>query len=167
MEQDIPLIEADDPSESTRTRYPSGDGRLPALNKITMLRSEVVFMSEAKRGMSRMTVITGEERRRRWSDEDRDRILAAIAEPGAVIAEVARRADVCTSLVYKWRKEARRSVSAPGFARVVVDDAASGAATSPPDEIGPAAILVRLKDVRVGMHAPPAVIAATLKALRS
>jgi transposase len=126
-------------------------------------------MSEAKRGMSRMTVITGEERRRRWSDEDRNRILAAIAEPGAVIAEVARRADVCTSLVYKWRREARRLVNPSGFARVVVEDAASAAATSLPDEIGPAVILVRMKDaqVRIGMHAPPAVIAATLKALRS
>jgi len=28
-------------------------------------------------------VITGNERRRRWSDEHRARILAAIAEPGA------------------------------------------------------------------------------------
>jgi transposase-like protein len=51
--------------------------------------------------MSRMTLITGEERRRRWSGEARSRILAAIDEPGAVIAEVARREDVCTSLIYK------------------------------------------------------------------
>jgi transposase-like protein len=50
-----------------------------------------------------MTVISGAERRRRWSDEDRARILAATFEPGAVIAEVARREDVCTSLVFKWR----------------------------------------------------------------
>jgi len=38
-----------------------------------------------------MTLITGDERRRRWSEEDRTRILAAISEPGAVVAEVARR----------------------------------------------------------------------------
>ena len=114
-------------------------------------------------------MIAGEERRRRWSDEDRCRILAAINEPGAVIADVARRADVCTSLVYKWRRDARRAVSTPGFARVLVDDAASAASASPPDEIGPAVILVRMKDahVRIGMLAPPALIAATLKALRS
>ena len=126
-------------------------------------------MSEAKRGMGRMTLITGEERRRRWSVSDRDRILAAIDEPGAVIADVARRADVCTSLVYKWRRDARRAVSTPGFARVLVDDAASAASASPPDEIGPAVIVVRMKDahVRIGMNAPPALIAATLKALRS
>jgi len=45
--------------------------------------------------MGRMTLITGEERRRRWSNEARSRILAAIDEPGAVIADVARREDIC------------------------------------------------------------------------
>ena len=43
--------------------------------------------------MGRMTLITGSERRRRWSAEERAQILAAIAEPGAVVAEVARRAE--------------------------------------------------------------------------
>ena len=58
--------------------------------------------------MGRMTLITGGERRRRWSDEERAPILAAIKEPGAVVADVARRADICTSLVYHWRREARK-----------------------------------------------------------
>jgi hypothetical protein len=49
--------------------------------------------------------------------QERAQILAAIEEPGAVVAEVARRADVCTSLVYKWRREARSAVSASSFAR--------------------------------------------------
>jgi hypothetical protein len=38
-----------------------------------------------------MTLITGGERRRRWSSEDRTQIVAAIEEQGAVVAEVARR----------------------------------------------------------------------------
>jgi transposase len=62
-----------------------------------------------------MTLITGVERRRRWSSEERAQILAAIDEPGAVVADVARRADVCTSLVYKWRREARNAVNGPHF----------------------------------------------------
>jgi hypothetical protein len=33
-----------------------------------------------------MTLITGDERRRWWSEEDRGPILAAIEEPGAVAA---------------------------------------------------------------------------------
>jgi transposase len=72
--------------------------------------------------MGRMTLITGEERRRRWGNEARSRILAAIDEPGAVIAEVSRREDVCTSLIYKWRREARSTASISRFARVIVDD---------------------------------------------
>ena len=52
--------------------------------------------------MGRMTLITGDQRRLRWSEEERARILAEIEAPGAVVAEVARRSDICTSLVYKW-----------------------------------------------------------------
>ena len=122
--------------------------------------------------MSRMTLITGEERRRRWSGDARSRILAAIDEPGAVIAEVARREDVCTSLIYKLRREARSSASTSRFARVIVDDtlpAPAPAPSSPPNEPEPGVILVQMKDarVRIGANAPPALITATLKALRS
>ena len=114
-----------------------------------------------------MTLITGEERRRRWSGEARSRILAAIAEPGAVIAEVARCEDVCTSLIYKWRREARSAANTSRFARVIVEDTLP--APSPPNEPEPGVILVQMKDtrVRIGANAPPALITATLKALRS
>ena len=58
--------------------------------------------------MGQVTLISGRERRRHWSDEDRARILAAISAPGAVVAEIARREDICTSLLYRWRRDARR-----------------------------------------------------------
>jgi len=48
-----------------------------------------------------MSAIPGGERHRRWSEEDQTRILAAIAEPDAVVVDVARLEDICTSLVYK------------------------------------------------------------------
>jgi transposase len=117
--------------------------------------------------MGQMTLITGGERRRRWSAEERVRILAAIEEPGAVVAEVARRADVSTSLVYKWRREARSAASTSGFAQVIVEDAPQGPAHVSEPEL--AAILVEMKDarVRIGANASSALIAATLKALRS
>jgi transposase len=114
-----------------------------------------------------MTLITGGERRRRWNDGDRARILAAIAEPGAVIAEVARREEVCTSLIYKWRREAGSvaDASAPGFARVVVE----AQPRAPASEPEPSAIVVEMKEarIRIGGNASSALIAATLKALRS
>ncbi|MGB5083027.1 MAG: transposase [Methylocystis silviterrae] len=123
--------------------------------------------------MGRMTVITGGERRRRWSEEDRARILAAIAEPGAVVADVARREDICTSLVYKWRRAARREEGAStfGFSPVII--AAAPAPTMSRDLVAQDAasgvIEVELKDVRVriGAGASSSVIIATLKALRS
>ena len=117
--------------------------------------------------MGRMTLITGVERRRRWSLEERAQILAAIDEPGAVLADVARRADVCTSLVYKWRREARSAASEPSFASVIVEQPTPIPTPASGPEAG--AILVEMKDarIRIGANAPSALIAATLKALRS
>jgi len=115
-----------------------------------------------------MTLFTGGERRRRWSDEDQVRILAAIAEPGAVVADVARREDVCTSLVYKWCRAALgdQSTAACGFSPVIIE-------TAPPtlprsQGCGSGVVEVELKGVRVRISAdaPSVVIAATLKALR-
>ena len=120
--------------------------------------------------MGRMTLISGAERRRRWSEEDRARILAAISEPGAVIAEVARREDVCTSLVFKWRRELREAVEADasGFAPVVIEPAAAAPSSSTSSNSASAVIEVELKEARVRIHAdaPSSAIAAALKALR-
>ncbi len=122
--------------------------------------------------MGRMTLITGGERRRRWSKEDRARILAEIAEPGAVVAEVARRADVCTSLVYKWRREARRQERAAisGFSPVVIEAApalSSSLTAAKTEEAAPIVVEVCEARVRIGAGASSALIAATLKALRA
>ncbi|MBB4200921.1 hypothetical protein GGD83_004750 [Rhodoblastus sphagnicola] len=77
-------------------------------------------------------MISGAERRRRWSEEDRARIIAVLSEPGAAIAQVARREDVCTDLVFKWRREMREAVEAyaSGFARVVIEPAPAAAPSS-------------------------------------
>jgi transposase len=119
--------------------------------------------------MGRMTLITGDERRRRWSDEERARILASIDEPGAVVAEVARRADVCTSLVYKWRREARAAASTSGFAPVIVENPPQPPAPVLASEPELGVILVEMNGarIRIGANASSAMIAATLKALRS
>ncbi|MDX0489729.1 transposase [Sinorhizobium medicae] len=48
-------------------------------------------------------LLTGPERRRRWSLEDRAQILAEAFAPGAVVSEVERRFEVSTGLIYTWR----------------------------------------------------------------
>jgi transposase len=122
--------------------------------------------------MGQMTLLTGAERRRRWSEEARTRILDEIEQPGAVIAEVARRADICTSLIYKWRREALKAAGAgvAGFAPVVIEAGPPTSAPQPASKASePGVIVVEVKDarVRIGVNAPSALIAATLKALRS
>ena len=120
--------------------------------------------------MGRMTLMTGGERRRHWSQEERSRILAEIAEPGAVGWEVARRADGCTSLVFKWRREALRREAAPGFVPVVIEPAPAVSLSSAATKAEEAsAIVVEVRDarVRIGAGASPSLIAATLKALRA
>jgi transposase len=51
--------------------------------------------------MARVEVITGRERRRRWSEEQKRVIVAASLAPGAVVSEVARRAGVVPGQIYR------------------------------------------------------------------
>jgi len=50
-------------------------------------------------------VITSVQRRRRWSRAEKERIVAAALEPGAVASEVARAAGIHTSQLFRWRQE--------------------------------------------------------------
>jgi len=50
-------------------------------------------------------VITSVERRRRWSQEDKERLVAACLEPGASVSEVARAAGCHVSQLFRWRKQ--------------------------------------------------------------
>jgi transposase len=115
--------------------------------------------------MTHMTLLAGPERRRRWSADDRGRILEASFAPGAVVADVARRFDVSTSLIYKWRKTCL-AAGAPAFAPAMLVDAPEaplGSAQVP-------AILIELSGgarVNIAASAPAALVTATLKALRS
>ena len=49
-------------------------------------------------------VVTRGEARRRWSEEERARILAEAMAPGAIASHVARRFGVSTGQFYTWRK---------------------------------------------------------------
>ncbi|NTI26700.1 transposase [Rhizobium rhizogenes] len=54
--------------------------------------------------MARMEVISGIERRRRWSDEAKLRILAEADQPGVRIGDVARRHDIYPAQIRLWRQ---------------------------------------------------------------
>ena len=64
-------------------------------------------------------IITGRERRRRWSQQDKVRIVAESNEPGSMIRAVAARHGVCESLVFTWRRQAREGLLGPDLASPV------------------------------------------------
>ena len=59
--------------------------------------------------MTTVTVLSGPERRRRWSPSEKARIVAASYAPGAVVTDVARRHDVHPNLLHHWRRQAKRA----------------------------------------------------------
>lgn len=134
--------------------------------------------------MAQVHILTGPERRRRFSLEQKQAIVGAAFAPGAVVSEVARRADVCASLVYRWRRELVRARG--GFAEVVVaptlDDRGDGgppgclpalpfveAARSDAAAVTTAAIEIDFSGssrVRIPASVPPELAAAVIAALR-
>ena len=57
-------------------------------------------------------IITGREHRRRWSIEEKLRIVAETEEAGARVTEVAARHGVYPGLLFTWRRQVRDGVLA-------------------------------------------------------
>ncbi len=116
--------------------------------------------------MAQVHVFTGPERRRRFSVEQKRAIVGAAFAPGAVVSEIARRADICTSLIYRWRREL--GLARGGFAEVVVTPAL--VETTPGEVSAPVAAPAIEIEVSGGSRAripastPPALAAAVIAA---
>jgi len=112
--------------------------------------------------LGQITVFSGPERRRRWSKEDRVRILSEAFSPGACVRDVARRNDLSPSLIYNWRRNLTCDVPDFAFAQAVMGE-------EPQSDARGAAIIVdleRVGRVSIGRSASPALVTAALKALR-
>jgi transposase len=62
-------------------------------------------------------------RRRRWSEEDKARIVAECEAPGSSVSLVARRHDLNTNLLFCWRRRLRGqqcTAGAVGFVPAVI-----------------------------------------------
>ena len=100
----------------------------------------------------RIEVITGVERRRRWSEQDKARIVAESLKPGVIVAEVARRYGMHRNQLYGWRSafgvqpaKTGQARAAPGFIPVtVVQEAPEGSASNGAIEIVIGSVSVRL-----------------------
>jgi transposase len=52
-------------------------------------------------------VLVGPERRRRWREDEKARIIEESLRPGAQVTDIARRHGISRALLYAWRREAR------------------------------------------------------------
>ena len=130
-------------------------------------------------GSGTVEIITGRERRRRWSVADKLRILAECDAPGVQVAEVAARHGVYRSLVFQWRRQARDGLlmtePTPEFVPVRVadvdrrDEPLPEPEPTPPPSRKAAAIEIELPDgirVRVGEEVSLVALRRVLAALR-
>jgi transposase len=129
--------------------------------------------------LRRVEVITGVERRRKWSAEEKAEIVAESLAEGAVVSEVARRHGLSPQQLFGWRARLRDAVrdpapssdAAPAFVPAIVEnEPPSPAAVMAMGAAGmaPASIEIALCGVivRVRADADPRALTAVLKALR-
>ena len=127
---------------------------------------------DAKGGFRRIEILIGPARRRRWSSDEKERIVAETLAPGARVSEVARRWQLCPQQVFAWRHAAGRdattiprettSPAAVGFVPIVTETAPSEASPAPIIEVKLAGAVVR---VACGMDG--ALLTAVLRAVRA
>ena len=120
--------------------------------------------------MARVEVITGRERRRRWSEEQKRAVVEASLAPGAVVADVARRADISAGQIYRWRQELRPTAVAgvAGFTPVLIAPPEPLTAAAASDRCAEPAIEVEFGGkvrIRIPGSVPAALAAAVVKAL--
>lgn len=134
--------------------------------------------------LRRIEVITGAERRRKWSAREKAEIVAESLSEGAVVSEVARRHGLTPQQLFGWRARLRDAVASsasssnatPAFVPAVVKHDPSQAALASRAAVvakgttcaEPAPIEISLGTivVRVRAEADPRALTAVLKALR-
>ncbi len=123
-------------------------------------------------GYRRIEVLTGPGRRRRWSDDEKARIVAATLQPGAVVAEVARRWQVCPQQVFGWRRERRLgtsggSVAALDFVPIVSAVPAPDPSPPPPSSMPPIEVTLSGAVLRIPLGSEADFLTTVLRAIRA
>jgi transposase len=130
----------------------------------------------------RLEVFTGAGRRRRWSDEDKARIVAEIVTSGDSVCAVARRHGLSPQQLFGWRRQLRESAAGPSeteelqFVPAVVDAVAQAPAVSqrhkaPRWKSEPDAGAIEIEadgvTIRAGRGADASTVAAIVHALKA
>ncbi|WP_246401321.1 IS66-like element accessory protein TnpA [Rhizobium hidalgonense] len=59
-------------------------------------------------GIAMRVEILGQERRRRWRDDEKLAIVMSVGDAGATITEIAHRHDITRQQIYAWRSELKK-----------------------------------------------------------
>jgi transposase len=135
----------------------------------------------------RLEVFTGAGRRRKWSDEDKARIVAEIVASGASVCSVARRHGLSPQQLFGWRRQLREAAGGqtdaeevqfvPAVVDAVVPSPAPGRDLSQERkaqrccEIRPASGIIEIEvdgiTIRAGRGADTTMIASIVQALKA
>ncbi len=112
----------------------------------------------------------GERRRRTWSADQKQRIIAESFAPGASVAEVARRYGLNANMLFTWRRRERADVNDVGktvsIVPVRVVEATSTATATAPASMGRMEIvLVGGERILVGADVDATALARIIEAL--
>ena len=137
---------------------------------------------EPSRPVRRVEIINGIGGRRRWSVDEKARIIEETLVPGAVVSEIARRHGLTPQQLFGWRRAARRSAgdgadaSQPRFVPAVVEQPTPEPVRKPrkPRRVGrggDATGVIEMEiggvTVRVGRGAEAKTVAAIIHALKA
>jgi len=129
--------------------------------------------TEASRGL-RVEVITGVERRRDWTDEEKLSIIMESCQDGVVISDVARRHGMKPQQLFTWRNEFRRQQAArvqqngtPAFAPVMIADERPAAAPVSSTDGALIEIAIGGATIRVSGGVDAKALAAVLRAVKA
>jgi len=100
----------------------------------------------------RVEILTGPERRRRWSEEEKLQLVEEASRPGHSVSQVARQRGINPSQLFTWRRQAR--------AKGLISDARSGPSVAPALTFTPVKVveepaMVGREDVRPARRRSP------------
>jgi transposase len=96
----------------------------------------------------RVEIITGPERRRRWSDEEKLQLVAEACRPGNSVSEVARQRGISASQLFGWRRQA--------LAKGLITDNRSAPSAAPALTFSPVEVAEEPATADAGEQARPA-----------
>ncbi|NUB11612.1 transposase [Azospirillum brasilense] len=151
--------------------YPSAEGHLVTergswiMGPVPMAIPMAVPMT-----IQRVEGITGLERRRQFTDEEKLRLVEEAFQPGVKATEVARRLGVDVSLLYRWRRQFfGQQPRLPAFLPITVaTDAPAPEEVAEPTAAPPAGLIeVEFATARLRITGPvdPALVGTVIAAL--